>query len=157
MPVVRYQVDEVPANAWAEAFFPTPGLTPAGQFSLRRMITGFPGTVRVTSPRPAGAYRASSSPEWQSPSDVAPNWFAPQLWLDSYTQYAHIGATPSGGGVSYMPKQVAAPVEPVVPQGTLGPLGPSKVAMGGRKIGGRRAMHWPRVVPRWPNLNGDYQ
>ena len=156
MPTVRYQVDEVPSSAWAEAFFPTAGITPAASSSISRFVSGYPGTARIASPRPAGAYTAFSSPEWSSPSAVAPDWFAPQLWLDEYTVHAHPAATPAGGGVSYMPKQLAQTVDPVVPQGGLGPLGPSQVAMTGRKVGGRRSMHWPRVLPRWPGLDGSY-
>lgn len=155
MATVRYQVDQVPQNAWAHAFFPTPTLSPAGQFSLRRFISGAPGTARVTSPRPAGAYSLSPSPAWRDPSHSAPDWFAPQLWLNDIRELP-VGPTASGRGVCYLPHRVAETVPPVVPQGTLGPLGPSAVVMGGRKVGGRRSMHWPRVIPRWPNLSGRY-
>lgn len=157
MAEVRYQVDEVPESAWAHAFFPMPSLTPAAQTSVSRFTTGYPGTVRVTSPRPAGAYRASQSPDWHGPSDVAPDWFAPQLWLNEISQLRP-GATPAGGGISYMPKPVAQEVPPVIPvNASYGPDGPPPVAMTGRKVGGRRSMWWPRSIIRWPDLGGNYQ
>lgn len=154
MATVRYQVDGVHQNAWSHAFFPTPGLTPAGQFSLRRFIRGFPGTMRVDSPAPAGAFRASPSPEFHSPSEVAPPWFAPQIWYDDLRGGRPISPTSSGAGISYMPHQAAHQVEPAVPIGSTGPLGPSQVAMSGRKIGGRRSMKWPRTIITWPSLSG---
>lgn len=158
MPTVRYQVEEVHPSGWAAAWFPSPGLTPAGQTSVRRFIHGYPGTARVTSPSPAGAFSASSSPAWRSPSSVAPDWIAPQLWWqDIAWKGGNVGPSSSGGGVSYMPRPVAQVVPPVVPIGTLGPQGPSPIAMTGRKVGGRRAMHWPRVVIRWPDLSGRYR
>lgn len=153
---VRYQVDGVPQDGSAHAFFPVPSLTPAGQFSLRWTISGSPGTARVPSPRPAGSFRASPSPQWAGPSDVAPDWFAPQLWVNFINELP-VGPSAAGSGVRYLPGRVAQPVDPVVPLGTLGPLGPSQVVMGGRKVGGRRSMHWPRVLTRWPNLAGEYE
>lgn len=153
---VAYQVDGVPQTEWAHAFFPTPGLTPAGATSLTRFVSGLAGTERIPSPKPAGAFRASSSRQYHAPSEVAPDWFAPQIWTDYYTIHAQIAPTSGGSGVKYMPHRVAQQVPPVVPQGTLGALGPSQVAMGGRKVGGRRSMHWPRLLPRWPNLAGEY-
>jgi hypothetical protein len=153
MATVRYQVDGVPETAWAHAFFPMPGLTPAASSSIRRFIQGYPGTERIPSPRPAGAYRASPSPQFQGPSDVAPDWFAPQLWSHDIRELP-VGPTHAGTGINYLPHRKAFPVDPIVPQGTLGPLGPSQVAMTGRKVGGRRSMHWLRSVISWPSLGG---
>jgi hypothetical protein len=155
MATVRYQVDDVPHNEWAHAFFPTPGLTPAGQFSLRRMIHGFPGTRPVPSPRPAGSATLSTSSAWKPPSSVAPDTLSPQLWWDDIAEL-HVAPSHAGSGIRYMPHVVAVEVPPVVPIGALGPLGPARVAMTGRKVGGRRAMKWPRSIIRWPNLAGKY-
>jgi hypothetical protein len=156
MATVRYQVDDVPQSAWAHAWFPTPGLSPAGSSNQQRFISGFPGTMRVDSPKPAGAFRASTSPEFHSPSEVAPPWFAPQIWYDDLRGGRPVAPTGAKSGIAYLPHLRAHAVVPVVPIGTVGPLGPSKVAMGGRKVGGRRSMHWPRTVIRWPNLAGRY-
>jgi hypothetical protein len=79
---------------------------------------------------------------------VAPDWFCPQVAVQDIRRL--------GPPVSYMPHRAAQLVPPVVPVGKLGPLGPSPVVMRGRKVGGRRSMHWPRVIPRWPNLRGSY-
>jgi hypothetical protein len=149
MAQVRYQVDGVPAYAIA-AFMPAPGTTPAGRFSIRRFIHGAPGTMPVRSPKPAGAFRLSPSRQYSPPSEVAPDYFLPQLYVNE------IAELPIGGGVSYLPKPVAAKVPPVVPQGALGPQGPARVAQSGRKVGGRRSMHWPRTIVRWPDLAGKY-
>lgn len=157
MATVRYQVDEVPESAWAEAWFPMPTPSPAAAQNQRWYnIRSTLGAERQPSPRPAGAFSMSPSPAWMPPSSVAPDWFAPQI---SYVgiRDKQVGPTAAGTGIGYMPHPVAETVPPVVPLGTYGPLGPSQVAMGGRKIGGRRSMHWPRSIVRWPNLRGDYQ
>lgn len=134
-----------------------PSLSPAGQFSVRRFIHGYPGTLRMPSPDPAGSYTLSRSPEWKPNShpDVTPDWWAPQLWWNDIAELP-VGPSHAGSGVHYLPHRVARPVPPVTPQGWLGVQGPGPVAMGGRKIGGKRSMKWPRLVPRWPNLRGDY-
>lgn len=147
MATVRYQVDGVPAK-WISAWMITPGLTPAGRFSIRRFIKGAPGTMPISSPKPPGAFRLSPSTRYSPPSEVAPDYFLPQLYVNE------IAGLRPGCGVSYLPKPVAAVVPPVTPLGTLGPQGPSRVAMGGRKVGGRRSMSWPRAVIRWPSLTG---
>lgn len=144
---VRYRVDGVP-DAWRDAWFPTPGLTPAGATSVARFTHGAPGTVPVHTPRPAGSFSLSRSPEWLPPSAVAPD----ATLFNEYVNF--IDEFVIAGGVSYMPRQVAALVPPVGDIGNRGELGPSRVAMGGRKVGGRRSMHWPRVVTRWPGLRG---
>lgn len=146
MATVRYQVDGLDDNSHAHAFFPVPGLTPAAQSSLRYRISGVPGTMRVPSPRPAGAFAASTSPEWLSPSDAAPDWFAPQIWVNDISGLP-VGPTASGRGIRYLPGRRAQIVPPVTPQ-----AGVAGVAMTGRKIGGRRSMHWPRSIIRWPGL-----
>lgn len=168
---VRYQVDGVPQDGRAHAWFPQPGLTPAGFSSVRRFISGWPGTVRVPTTK-AGVpgvthscvgldsnYNASGtlslSPDYVPPSAVAPDWFAPQVWLSEINELPTAPSS-SGMGIRRLPARVAVEVPPVTPLGTWGPLGPSQVAMGGRKVGGRRSMIWPRVITRWPNLGGEY-
>jgi len=144
---VRYKVDGVPA-AWADAWFPMPTQTPAAATSISRFTKGAPGTVPVHTPRPAGSMSLSRSPEWLPGSAVAPD-------ATLFNEYVNeIAELKIAGGVSYMPRQVAALVEPVGHIGAHGPLGPSQVVMGGRKVGGRRSMHWPRTITRWPNLRG---
>ncbi len=162
MATVRYQVDGVPQTGWAHAWFPTPPLSPAGAFSLSRFIHGYPGTMRVASPKPAGSHTMSDSAEWMpwGSAEVGPDFFAPQLyWTDIAEQT--VGATNAGNGVGYMPHRVAVDVEPMVPQGVIGIIPgrnrPAEVAMGGRKVGGVRSMHWPRSFIRWPSLSGEYQ
>ena len=146
MPVVRYAVDGVPPQ-WAEAFMPMPTLSPAGATSESWSIYGAWGTEEVPeSPNHTASGTLSRSPEWRPPSSVAPDYFLPQVAVQDIRRL--------GPPVHYLPLRAATLVEPVTPQGTLGPLGPSAVHMRGRKIGGRRSMHWPRVVPRWPNLRG---
>jgi hypothetical protein len=143
---VRYQVDDVPAQ-WSDAWFPMPTLSPAGATSVARFTHGAPGTEAVpVSPNHTASGTLSRNPEWHPPSSVAPDSFNPQLYVNDISQL--------GPPVHYMPHSLAMLVDPVVPIGTLGPQGPSAVHMRGRKIGGRRSMHWPRVIPRWPGLNG---
>lgn len=159
MPVVRYQVDDVHADAWAHAFFPTPGLTPAGQSSLQYTIHGYPGTMQVDSPSPRfdwvgrhlGGRSGVPGVGYLNGSDVAPNWIAPQIWWNDIANIREPGLK-----LHRLPFKEAQLVGPVTPLGTVGPLGPSRVAMGGRKIGGRRGMKWPRPFIRWPNLKGQY-
>jgi hypothetical protein len=145
---VRYRVEDIPAN-WADAWFPMPTLTPAGATSVRWTIYGAWGTEDVPLPnnRPGSLSR---NPAWKPPSAVAPDYFRPQLAVQDIRRL--------GPPVSYLPqgKPVAQLVPPVTPIGQRGPLGPSAVHMGGRKVGGRRSMFWPRVFARWPNLTGSY-
>ena len=146
MPTVRYQVDDVPPQ-WADAYFPMPTLSPAGATSVSRFTHGAPGTEAVpVSANHKASGTLSRSPDWHDPSSVAPDSFNPQLYVNDISQL--------GPPVRYLPARVAMLVEPVIPIGTLGPQGPPTVHMRGRKIGGRRSMHWPKVVPRWPGLNG---
>ncbi|HUO48229.1 MAG TPA: hypothetical protein VMU09_05300, partial [Acidimicrobiales bacterium] len=116
--------------------------------SISRFTKGAPGTVPVHTPRPAGSMSLSRSPEWLPGSAVAPDATVCNEYVNE------IAELKIAGGVSYMPRQVAALVEPVGHIGSHGPLGPSQVVMGGRKVGGRRSMHWPRTITRWPNLRG---
>jgi hypothetical protein len=145
---VRYKVDGVPAQ-WADAWMPMPTLSPAGATSVSWSIHAAWGTEQVpVSPNHKASGTLSKSPEWKDPSAVAPDYFCPDVAVQDITRL--------GPPVHYMPLPFAQLVDPVVPLGTQGPLGPSAVHMRGRKIGGRRSMHWPRVVPRWPNLRGGY-
>lgn len=146
MSTVRYRVDDVPPQ-WADAFMPMPTLSPAGATSVSWTIHAAWGTEDVPlSPNHKASGTLSKSPEWKDQSAVAPNYFRPQVAVQDITRL--------GPPVRYMPGTVAQLVPPVEPLGQLGPQGPSAVVMRGRKIGGRRSMHWPRVVPRWPNLRG---
>lgn len=148
MATVRYKVDDVPGN-WADAWMPMPTLSPAGATSVSWTISASWGTEEVpVSPNFKASGTLSNSSAWHDQSSVAPNWIRPDIAVQDIRQL--------GPPVHYMPLPVAMLVPPVEALGTLGPQGPSRVAMRGRKIGGRRSMFWPRVVPRWPNLRGQY-
>jgi hypothetical protein len=114
---------------------------------VRWTIYGAWGTEEVpVSPNHTASGTLSRSPHWAPPSSVAPNYFRPQIAVQDIRRL--------GPPVSYLPHPFAQLVDPVVPIGQRGPLGPSAVVQRGRKIGGRRSMHWPRVFPFWPNLRG---
>lgn len=147
MATVRYRVDGVPPG-WIDAFTPRPTLTPAGTFSIRHTISASWGTEDIPSPRPAGSARLSSSPRWHPPSDVAPDYFRPDVAVVDIRQMGGGGA--NAGRIRFQPRRAA--VAPI-PVGTIN-YPPAPVAMRGRKIGGRRSMHWPRVITRWPGLDG---
>jgi len=145
---VRYRVDGVPPE-WAAAWMPMPTLSPAGATSVSWTISAAWGTEDVpVSPNHKASGTVSNAPGWRDPSAVAPDFFRPDVAVQDIRLL--------GPPVRYMPLPFAQLVDPVVPLGTLGPQGPSRVVMRGRKVGGRRSMHWPRVVPRWPNLRGGY-
>ena len=140
MATVRYTVTGVPER-YMHAWCPTAGLTPAGQTHGDTLIYGSPGTTRVPSPRPRfdKVAREMAGDGFQNGSDVAPDWFAPQVW---FTDIRNRGPLASAGGVHYMPGR-EAPVPPAIrPEG-----GVSGVAMNGRKVG--KVMKWPRVITRW--------
>jgi len=146
VPTVRYRVDDVP-HQWADAWMPMPTLTPGATTSVRSTISAAWGTEEVpVSPNHTAAGSLSRSPDWLPGSAVAPDYFCPDVAVQDITKL--------GPPVHYLPLPFAQLVDPVVPLGARGPLGPSKVAMRGRKVGGRRSMHWPRVVTRWPGLGG---
>jgi hypothetical protein len=145
MATVRYRVEGVPAN-WADAWFPLPTLSPAGSSSVSWTIWGAWGTEEVPLTPVNRTGSLSRNPKWLPPSAVAPDWFRPQVAVQDIRRL--------GPPVSYMPHSMAQLVDPVGKIGERGPLGPSAVVMRGRKIGGRRSMHWPRVFPFWPNLRG---
>lgn len=127
---------------------PMPTLSPAGATSVSWSISAAWGTEEVpVSPNHNASGTMSSSPDWHPPSAVAPDYFCPDIAVQDIRRL--------GPQVHYMPLPFAELVDPVVPLGALGPQGPSAVVMRGRKIGGRRSMHWPRVVARWPNLRGN--
>lgn len=145
MATVRYRVHGVP-DQWVDAFFPMPTLTPAGATSVSRFTYGAPGTYAVPlSDNHNASGTLSSNPAWAPPSHVAPDYFLPQLYVNDIRE---LGPT-----VRYLPQRVAPIVPPVTPIGAHGPLGPSDVAMGGRKVGGLRSMFWPRARLRWPVIN----
>ena len=126
---------------------PMPTLSPAGATSVSWSIYGAWGTEEVpVSANHTASGTLSRSPEWRPPSSVAPDYFLPQVAVQDIRRL--------GPPVHYLPLPAAQLVPPVEPLGTLGPQGPPTVHMRGRKIGGRRSMHWPKVVPRWPGLNG---
>lgn len=129
-----------------DAWMPMPTLSPAGSSSVSWSIYGAWGTepVPLTPVNRTGSL--SRNPKWLPPSAVAPDWFRPQLAVQDIRRL--------GPPVNWMPLTPARLVPPVTPIGQVGPLGPSAVVMRGRKIGGRRSMHWPRSFPFWPNLRG---
>jgi len=146
MSTVRYRVDDVPAQ-WADAFMPMPTLSPAGATSVSWTVKAAWGTEEVpVSANHTAAGTLSRSDDWKPGSAVAPDHILPDVAVQDITAL--------GPPVQYLPLPAAMLVPPVTPVGTLGPLGPSAVVMRGRKIGGRRSMHWPKVVPFWPNLRG---
>jgi hypothetical protein len=146
MSTVRYRVDDIPPQ-WADAFLPMPTLTPAAATSVSWTIHASWGTEAVpVSPNHTASGSLSRSPDWLPPSAVAPDYILPDVVVQDIRLL--------GPPVHYMPMPFAQLVDPVQPIGTLNDLGPSAVVMRGRKIGGRRAMHWPRVVTRWPGLGG---
>lgn len=147
MSTVRYRVDGVPAK-WADAFMPMPTLSPAGATSVSWSISAAWGTEDVPIGPSNRTGTLSSNPAWKPGSAVAPDLIRPDIAVQDIRRL--------GPPVRWMPLPAAVLVPPVTPQGVQGPLGPSAVAMRGRKVGGRRSMHWPRVVPRWPNLRGGY-
>ena len=146
MPTVRYRVDDIPPQ-WADAWMPMPTLSPAGATSVSHTISAAWGTEEIpVSPNHTASGALSRSAEWRPGSAVAPDWFRPDVAVQDITQL--------GPPVQYLPLPFAQLVDRVQPIGTLGPLGPSAVVMRGRKVGGRRSMHWPSVSVRWPNLKG---
>lgn len=148
MSTVRYVVEGVPAQ-WADAFMPMPTLTPAGATSVSWTIYGAWGTEEVPLEPVNRVGTLSRNPANKVGSDVAPDSFRPDVAVQDITRL--------GPPVRWMPLPVAQLVDPVTPINQLGPLGNPAVVMRGRKVGGRRSMFWPRVVPRWPNLQGRYE
>jgi len=147
MATVRYTVEGVPPQ-WADAFMPMPTLTPAGATSVSHTIWAAWGTEEVPLP-PNRPGTLSTNPAYKSGSDVAPDWFRPDVAVQDIRRL--------GPPVRWMPLPVAELVPPVVPINQLGPQGNPAVVMRGRKVGGRRSMFWPRVVSRFPNLKGQYE
>lgn len=145
MATVRYRVDDIPA-AYSDAWHPMPTLTPGGATSVRWTIWGAWGTEEVPLTPVNRVGSLSRNPKWRPPSSVAPDWFRPQVAVQDITRL--------GPPVHWMPLPAAMLVPPITPIGKLGPQGNSAVVMRGRKVGGRRSMHWLRAVPRWPTLSG---
>lgn len=146
MAEVRYQVDGLPAGCNAHAFLPMPGLTPAGSSHGLVEVFGAPGTEPVPSPAPATRPHQTRNQLERTPSDVAPDFFLPQLGLAS-TRNMGPGRSIAPGGIHYLPNdsRIPVPVGSILDQ-------PSPVKMGGRKVGGRDSMIWPRTITRWPDL-----
>lgn len=147
MATVRYAVEGVPPG-WADAFMPTPTLSPAGRFSVRWQISAAWGTDPVPSPPPRVG-TLSGNPAWRPPSSVAPDYILPDIAVVDIRSDGGGGA--NLGRIRWMPARVAQPGIPNLPIN----YPPSPIAMRGRKVGGRHAMHWPRVVPRWPPLRSE--
>lgn len=145
MTQARYQVEQL--GRGAQAWFPTMGTTPMASTHGSIEVHGSPGTSRVVSPKPAGSGNVSGSKAWKSPSDVAPDWFAPQLYV---TDIRPSSLPRIAGGVRYFPN------DSEIPHPTQDWRRVAKEAMKGRKVGGQRAMKWPRPNIRWPNLMGQY-
>jgi hypothetical protein len=140
VPTVRYQVDGLAGlGANAHAFMPSPGLTPAGSSHGEVDVWGAPGTLPVPAPHPATSPHLSRSRWLRTPSDVAPDYFTPQIYV--------AGMRNMRPPVHYMPNHSRIPT----PTGSI-TTQPAPVLARGRKIGGRFSMIWPRTITRWPNL-----
>lgn len=139
MAQVRYRVDQLPAGENAHAFLPMPGLSAAGSSHGEVDVFGAWGTMPVPSPHPATSPHLSRSPLLRTPSDVAPDYFCPQIGI--------AGTRNMRPPVRYLPNHSRIPA----PAGAIADQ-PSPVLMRGRKIGTRWSMIWPRVVTRWPNI-----
>jgi hypothetical protein len=64
----------------AGAFTPTMTFGAAPMSNGQNIVTGSPGTIRVSSPRPAAMNDGSFGGRYNQPSSVAPDWFLPSIY-----------------------------------------------------------------------------
>lgn len=139
MSSIRYRVEQVPPGQVA-AFTPQTVPTPLASTHGMIHVYGSPGTTRMPSPSPA-AVPAYGPDRRTKPSNVAPNWWLPEIYLSPITNLR-----PADGRISWMPASTMIPPT----QGEISYV--PTVAMRRPHIGGRAVMEWPRTVSTWPRL-----
>lgn len=103
MPVVGYSFRDIPRRI-AGAFTPMPALTPRASSNGILRTRAIMGQTRVPAPPPA-AVPVIGPDKHVSPSNVAPDWIMPQIYVDQITEVMN----PSDARFSWMPPFTVIP------------------------------------------------
>ena len=131
---------QVPQRGYG-AFCPT--LTPTGTGATNggNVVVGMPGTVPVSSPRPAALRDGELGGPYNQPSSVAPNVFFPSI-------YYHVALRARKVNVAIMSKINPLP-KPAVNLGRTAAPWNLRV-----RVGGQTATSNPRPFTRFPTYGG---
>ena len=121
------------------AFMPTPyGVTtPAASSQGILHVEGYPGTLRVPSPRPAALDDGELGGPNNQPSSVAPNYFLPAIWIIRISSHLSMPSF----------KRTSTNVAPVPAGFVARSAGQTQRKT---RIGGQTATSWPRQFTRFP-------
>jgi len=102
---IQIRTLQVPTAWGTAAFTPVPAASWSAEFNGQNIVTGAPGNVPVYSPRPAALNDSSLGGPYNQPSDVAPNYILPSIYV------AHVNRSmrfPSSALGRRMPSPVRA-------------------------------------------------
>ena len=140
---MRVQIRTLQAPRWGGgAFSPTLSMGGAPATNGQNIITGSPGTVRVPSPRPEGMNDMSFGSRYNQPSDVAPNWFLPSIYV------AHANPT------LHFPGRILQSVDNPIPEPALQLVRSAAQTQHRFRIGGRTVTASIRPFTTWPTYSG---
>lgn len=88
---MRHQIRTLQApTGWGTgAFTAIPAQSSTAQFNGQNIVTGAPGTVPVRSPRPAAINDTMLGGPYVQPSNVAPNYILPSIYVAHVNQSMH--------------------------------------------------------------------
>lgn len=134
---------QTPTKWGAGAFLPTLTFGGAPATNGQNVISGAPGTIRITSPRPAAMSDGELGGPYNQPSSVAPDWFLPSLYT------FHANNTVKFPGRTFGDNVLPVPVPNV---GRTAIQSQHKV-----RLGGRTATTNLRPWTQWPTYGGRIQ
>ena len=143
---IRFQIRtlQVPTRNGAGAFSPTFSNIPTAATNGQNEVIGYPGTLRVASPRPAAMYDFGLGGALNQPSACAPNWFLPSLYwsvVNKSQDFRSRGKVWSDN---------------VLPVPAIQPSGLITNWQHRTRVGGRTTTASNRPFTQWPTYNGRY-
>ena len=140
---MRFQIRtlQVPPKG-AGAFSPTYSGTPTAATNGQNEVVGYPGTMRVPSPRPAAMNDYGLGGQLNQPSSCAPEWFLPSIY------FSRVNNTQSFPGKTWS--------DNVLPVPALQPSGLIANWQHRTRVGGRTTTASNRPFVQWPTYNGRY-
>lgn len=138
---VEYRTLQLPTKG-SGAFTPTLSAIGTAATNGQNEVVGYPGTMRIPSPRPAALVDGELGGPLNQPSSVAPNWFLPAIY------YAVVNSTLQFSGKTWCDNVLPVPAKQ--------PTGQVVNWQHRTRVGGRTTTTSTRPFTQWPTYSGRF-
>jgi hypothetical protein len=97
---IQIRTLQVPTAWGTGAFMPLPAAVSTAEFNGQNIVTGYPGTCAVPAPRPPALRDSDLGGFFNQPSDVAPNYILPSIYVARVNNTMHFPGNISRTNVS---------------------------------------------------------